>query len=211
MLAVAATWLTLAGTNAATAHAGQQERSTKLLIRYAAKSDCTVVPNYPASGVTGNSARTWTIPAGKTVIWRYNVDATWALVSDPVRASDPARVEKELPWWGFTRRDCIGLSVKQKDYPAGIAVPDRLLEGRSQKASGWRPVKFDQPGARVTNNHKKVTSNGTLRDPANFVVGNVFAGWHVHLTDKTRSNGHWVLVYVPNAQRWGYIERAHLI
>jgi hypothetical protein len=26
------------------------------------------------------------IPAGRTVIWRYNVDGAWALVSDPAQA-----------------------------------------------------------------------------------------------------------------------------
>jgi hypothetical protein len=193
----------LAAASKRPADAGEHTR--KLLIHYATKSDCKIVPNYPAAGVVGNGTRTWTIPAGKTITWRYNVDGAWALVSDPTRAK-----QRQFPWWGFTHRDCIGDSIKQKNYPAGVPVPNRVLEGRSQKASGWRKVRFEVGGAHVITRHKKVISNGTLRDPANFVIGNVFAGWHVNVTNKTRSNGHWVLVYVPNAKRWGYIERTHL-
>jgi len=203
LMAIAAA-LALVGTAVAPAGAAQQEHSRKLLIRYEAKSDCTVVPNYPGDGVRGNKARTWTIKQGKTVIWRYNVDSEWALVSDPSRAHE------RFPWWGFTRRACIGASVKQKDYPADVAVPNRILEGRSQKESGWRTVHFDVSAGQVVDAQRRVRSNGTLRDPANFVVGNVFKGWRVQVTAVTRGNGHWVLVYVPNAKRWGYVERGHL-
>jgi hypothetical protein len=101
--------------------------------------------------------------------------------------------------------------VKQKNYPAGVPVPDRILEGRSRKAAGdFRPVTFNLPPAPVVARHKKVTRNATLRDDVNFVIGNVPEGWHVDVTKQTRSDGHWVKVYVPNAKRWGYIERAVL-
>lgn len=168
--------------------------SQNLFVRYDTTSPCTVYLNYPKPGVTGNSAP-WTIPVGrKKVIWRYNVNAEWALVSDPARSAT-----RTFPWWGFTRRNCI------KDEPR------RILEGRSNvNASGWRRVSFNLPSAHVIARHRKVTHNATLRDPANFVIGNVPAEWHVDVTNKTRSNGYWVEVYVPNAKRWGYIESSKL-
>lgn len=180
------------------------QHSSKLLVRYATKSTCTIVPNYPPNDAVGNG-RTWDIPTGKTIIWRYNVDSSWAVVSDPVRADN-----KQFPWWGFTKRACIGDSIKQQDFPAGQPVPTRILEGRSQQASGWRSVEFHVPPAQVVAQHKKTDSNATLRDPANFFIGNVYQDWHVDVTDKTRANGHWVKVYVPNAKLWGYIERNKL-
>src|SRR4051794_7468143 len=95
---------------------------TKLFVKYATTSVCTVYPNYPKDGVLGNGSP-WSVPAGESVIWRYNVDSTWALISYPKRA------HVTFPWWGFTRRDCLGTSVEQADYPTGIAVPQRVLEG----------------------------------------------------------------------------------
>ncbi|WP_432924532.1 hypothetical protein ACQPZZ_29830 [Microbispora sp. CA-135349] len=176
---------------------------TKLFVRYAAATTCTVYLNYPKPGVVANT--TFTIPAGRHLIWRYNVDGEWALVSDPGRAHDA------FPWWGFTRRDCIGRSVPQLDYPAGQPAPDRVQEGRSNVSpSGWRPVGFTLPPARIVEQRRLVTRNATLRDEANFVIGNVLPGWHVHVSDKSRSQGHWVYVFVPNAQRWGYMEAAAL-
>jgi hypothetical protein len=50
-----------AGTAHATNLAGH---TTKLLVRYATASACVIVPNYPASGVVGNAANQWSIPAG---------------------------------------------------------------------------------------------------------------------------------------------------
>lgn len=183
-----------------------EAQRTKLFVRYATKSACVVVPNYPKDGVVGNSTRYWIIPQGQTVIWRYNVDSTWALVSDPARAD-----QRQFAWWGFTRRSCIGNSIRQSDYPAGRPVPSRILEGRSRVASsGWRKVRFTQPPAGIVARRVTVRDNGTLRDPANFVTGNVYAGWRVHVTRVTRGNGHWVYVYVPNAKRWGYIEARKL-
>lgn len=187
----------------AAAPAAPAAARTKLMIRYAVRSTCTVYPNYPKQGVVGNSGRTWTIPAGKSLIWRYNVNREWALISDPSRA------KRTFPWWGFTRRDCIGRSIRQSAYPAGEPVPSRILEGRSQRSSGWRPVDFSVAPAAVVRRHK-LTSTATLRDPANFVIGNGFPGWTVEVTAKTRSNGHWVLVHLPNAKRWGYMEAINL-
>lgn len=183
-----------AATPAARAH------SKKLLVRYQASSSCRVVPNYPKSGVVSNDKRNFTVAAGKTIIWRYNVNSTWAVVSDPARAS-----ARTYPWWGFTRKSCIGRSIEQQGYPAGQAVPQRILQGRSQQADGWRPVDFNASSAAKVGRVKMVNS-GTLRDSANFVTGNVPAGWSVDKTRVTRSSGHWLKVYVPNAKRWGWIE-----
>ncbi len=189
-------------TPSATAEAAAKR--PKLLIRYQTKAACLVVPNYPKEGVVGNHGGYWIIPAGRTIIWRYNVNATWAVVSDPARAKNT------FAWWGFAPRACIGKSIAQSEYPAGISVPSRILEGRSQLPSGWRKVDFRQSGAGIIAHHVQVKHNGTMRDPANFVVGNVYKGWHVHLTGVTRGNGWWILVYVPNAKRWGYIESRKL-
>jgi hypothetical protein len=174
---------------------------TKLLIRYATVSACTVYLNYPKDGVLGNELP-WTVPAGETVVWRYNVNSTWALISYPKRAHEV------FPWWGFTRRDCLGKSIAQSGYPADVDVPQRVLEGRSRvAASGWRPVDLSVAPAPVVQSGRAVVHDATLRDPANFVIGNVPASWHVDVTGNMRSNGHWVEVYVPNAKRWGYIEK----
>lgn len=187
----------------AAADANATAARAKLMMRYATVGTCTVHPNYPKEGVVGNESRTWTVAPGRSVIWRYNVNETWAMISDPSRA------KKTFPWWGFTRRDCLGLSVEQKDYPAGVPVPSRILEGRSQRASGWRPVDFSVAPAPVVRRHR-LDSTATLRDPANFAIGNVFPGWTVQVTSRTRNRGHWVEVYVPNAKRWGYVEAVNL-
>lgn len=181
-----------AGTNAEASVSATREK--KLLVRYDTTKPCTVYLNYPKNGIVGNG-HPFTVPVGKErVIWRYNVNRDWAVVSDPVRARN-----KDFPWWGFTRQDCIA------------GEPRRVREGRSAVTrSGWRPVKFSMPPAPVTSRHQEVRHNGTLRDPANFVVGNVPSGWHVDVTAKTRSNGSWVYVYVPSAKRWGYIEGSKL-
>jgi len=171
-----------------------------LFVWYTTTSDCLVYPNYPKPGVKGQGFA-WTITAGKSVIWRYNVNETWALVTDPGRARET------FPWWGFTERKCIGKSKEQSDYPAGVAVPDRILEGRSKVAdSGWRSVDYHQGPEPIVKYAVLVKNSATLRDRANFVVGNVFAGWKVDVTNLKRSNGHWVYVYSPSARRWGYIE-----
>ena len=38
------------------------------------------IPDYPKPGVTGQKLG-WTIPKGATIIWRYNVNEIWSLVS----------------------------------------------------------------------------------------------------------------------------------
>jgi len=176
-----------------------------LIVHYKTIGTCTIYPNYPKAGVLGNSGRTWTIPAGREIKWRYNVNSTWSMVSDPSRSS-----AGHFPWWGFARKDCIGRSVKTGTYPAGRPVPNRILSGRSQRSSGWRPVDLSVAPAPVKARNRQICSTATLRDPANFVIGNVFPGWHVDETASTRTNGHWVKVYVPNAKRWGYVERGNL-
>ena len=193
-----------AGAEAAHPASGSRPAATKLFVRYATRHTCNVYLNYPKSGVRGND-HPFKVPAGRQIIWRYNVDSTWAMVSYPNRA------HRDFPWWGFTRRSCIGRSVQQSDYPAGQPVPRRILEGRSRVfASGWRPVEFNMSASGVARRHVQVTRNATLRDPANFVIGNVPKGWHVDTTTVRRSKGHWVKVYVPNARRWGYIENTAL-
>lgn len=175
-----------------------------LFVWYRVKRDCDVLPNYPKPGVKGQKLG-FRITAGTNVIWRYNVNDTWALVSSPSRAYD------EFPWWGFVKRSCIGLSIAQSDYAAGYHIPTRKLQGRScQTKSGYRGVDFHLGPETVARASVKVKHRGTMRDGANFVVGHVFAGWHVDVTHVTRSNGHWVYVYAPAARRWGYIERDKL-
>ena len=194
----------LGATAPANAQDAQQkkERDEKLLIIYETKSTCTVYPNYPKDGVKDNDP--WTIQSGERIVWRYNVNETWAAVQDRERAK-----VKSFPWWGFTRRDCIGTSVRQKQYPAGRPVPERILEGRSQAPSGWREVDFSVPPAPVVDQERVVKCNATLRDSHNFFIGNVRAGWPVEVTNETRGRkDSWVEVYVPNAKRWGYILRS---
>jgi len=177
-----------------------EAEQVKLFVWYEAKTDCEVFPNYPKAGVKGQGLG-WTIPAGNSVIWRYNINDTWAVVTDPSRAKET------FPWWGVTKRSCIGKSKQQEGYPQGVAVPSRILQGRSHVySSGWRPVEFSQGPEAVVKHGVELQHNATLRDRANFVVGNAFAGWKVDVTGLTRSNGHWVYVYCPGARRWGYIE-----
>jgi hypothetical protein len=173
---------------------------TKLFVWYETKSDCEVFPNYPKPGVKGQGFK-WTIAQGDSIIWRYNVNETWAVVTDPSRANE------KFPWWGFTKRSCIGESKEQNDYPEGIAVSERVLEGRSRVAdSGWRSVDYHQGPETIVRTGVRVKRNATMRDRVNFVVGNVFAGWKVDVTSLTRSDGHWVYVYSPSARKWGYVE-----
>jgi hypothetical protein len=180
--------LTVAGLVAAgSAPLSGVAQAANLLVKYDTRSTCTVYMNYPKSGVVDNL--TWTIPPGhKNIIWRYNVNSTWAAVSDPARA------KRQFPWWGFTRQSCIA------------GAPKRILEGRSNEiASGWRPVSFDVASAPVVAHHHKIKSHATLRDPNNFVIGNVRSTWHVDVTSRTRDRS-WVEIYVPNAKQWGYVQ-----
>ncbi|MEC3981417.1 hypothetical protein [Amycolatopsis sp. H20-H5] len=173
-----------------------------LFQRFKAASDCVVYANYPKDGVVANGG--FTIAKDRTLNWRYNVDSTWSVVQDPNRAKE------SYPWWGFTKTSCIGKSVNDGSFPAGQSVPTRILRGRSQQADGWRPVEFRLAAAPVVKKSQELFHDATLRDPANFVIGNAKSGWHVDVTGRTRGGGHWVEVYVPNAQRWGYVEASKL-
>lgn len=199
--------LTLAG---GAAGAAAPTRSIALILDYSVAQSCPVYPNYPKDGVIGNQIG-WTIAPGDTVAWRYNINSTYAMVSDKKYRNT------SHPWWGITRRDCIGTSLggehfptPTSSYPAGVRIPTSILMGRSAvTASHYRSVDFSPAAAHEVNPYKEVTSFGTLRDArGRFVIGNVAAGWHVHTTDVT--DGPWTKVYVPNAKRWGWIENIHL-
>jgi hypothetical protein len=186
-------------------------RDIQLILDYRVARTCSVHPNYPDGGVIGNDI-SWTITTTDIVGWRYNVNDTWAMVSDKKYRNDP----HGHPWWGFVQRNCIGGSVggehfptPTSHYPAGQPIPNRMLEGRSQQEPDhFKKVDFSPSAAPVINDHKRIASMGTLRDAANnFVIGNVFPDWHVHQTDQ--HNAGWTKVYVPNAKRWGWVEDMH--
>jgi hypothetical protein len=120
------------------------------------------------------------------------------------------------PWWGFTPQKCIGGSVggehfptSSSSYPADVHIPTKILQGRSAvTASHYRSVDFQVSPGHVVNASQRIKDMGTLRDArGRFVIGNVFAGWHVQPTNVT--DGPWTKVYVPNAQRWGWVENIH--
>lgn len=196
--------LAIVATSIAAPQSTSASSDTKLFVKYRVKSTCTVYPNYPKAGVKGQQLA-WTVPVDDNLVWRYNVNSTWAVVQDPSRANS------HFPWWGFTRRTCLGKSVEQQDYPTGVGVPTKIRQGRSHVASdGWRHVDYDQGPETIVDHDVRVKKNGTLRDRANFVVGNVFAGWKVDVTSLTRTGGHWVYVYSPSARKWGYVEAEKL-
>lgn len=197
--ALLAAGLTASAAPTALAGATTEPEREKLMIFYDTKAPCTVMTNY------GQSAIGWQVSAGTHLVWRYNIDATWAMVSQPSRKDSVG-----FPWWGVTRRDCLGNSIKQKDYPAGVPVPSSIRMGRSQQADGWRPVQWDVPSSPVVKRGVKVTRNATLRDPAHFVIGNVPATWQVDVTATPSPDAWWIKVYVPALNRWGYIERVAL-
>lgn len=187
-------------------------RNIQLILDYRVARDCPVYPNYPDQGVIGNDIG-WKITPKDIVAWRYNVNDTWAMISDKKYRNN----SKQHPWWGFVQRNCIGGSVggehfptPTSHYPAGQPIPNRVLEGRSAQTSDqYKKVDFRPSPGHVVNDHKKITSMGTLRDGANnFVIGNVLPNWHVHLTDQ--HNAGWTKAYVPNAKRWGWVEDKHL-
>lgn len=197
---------TLARAAAAPPATASAKRKKRLIVYYRARTDCTIYPNYPKPGVVGNESRIWSVPAGRRIKWRYNVNSEWAAVSDPARSE-----ADQFAWWGFTRKSCIGASIKQSGYPEGVPVPSRILEGRSAvRASGWRSVDFSVTPASVVagGRSQKVNANATLRDPADFFIGNVYDGWHVDRTAQYDSKRVWVVVYSPQAKRWGYVQRS---
>ncbi|GGO86624.1 hypothetical protein [Wenjunlia tyrosinilytica] len=209
----------LAAASAASAAKGRLVRN--LFLRYRTKAQCDVYLNFPKSGVLGNAQPGFSVPSGELLVWRYNADGEWAVVTLPAR-----KRAGTYPWWGFTRRGCIGTSVRQTDvwrvtgkkpnekrttvkwYPAGRPVSDRIKQGRSnQTQSHWRGVVFNETTAPIVRHRVRTCANATLRDRANFVIGNVPSGWRIHVTGEHRSNGHWVKVNVPNAKRWGWVEK----
>lgn len=205
LVAVAA-GLTLASTPAP---AAAPTRTIALILDYTVAQTCPVYPNYSKTGVIGNSTG-WTIAPGDTVAWRYNINATWAMISDKKYRNS------SHPWWGITKRSCIGTSIggehfptPTSSYPAGVRIPSSILMGRSAvTASHYRSVDFSPSSAPVINASKRINTKGTLRDArGRFVIGNVAAGWHVRQTNVT--DGPWTKVYVPNAKRWGWVENIH--
>lgn len=84
----------------------------------------------------------WTIGTTDVVAWRYNINSTWAMVSDQKYRNSPTH-----PWWGIVRRSCIGNSIggepfptPESSYPAGRPIPNRILEGRSAVEGRSLPV-----------------------------------------------------------------------
>jgi hypothetical protein len=206
-----------AGAAAAAAAAPPKEGDVKghrriLIVTYHTTKACTIMANYPHN--QGN--RTWTIPAGSTINWRYNVTSKVAAISDPRGGA------KGFPWWGFTTdSSCIGTSVGQTggyqifhngkweartiSYPAGKAVPKRILSGRSQFSPYWKKIDWHPSHGAVPSKKHTMTHNATLRDAANrFVIGNVYDGWQVRPTSQ-RSHG-MTKVYVPSLHRWGWLQ-----
>ena len=202
---------------AAAAAAGPKEGDVRghrriLIVSYHTTKACTILANYPRNP----GDRKWTIPAGASINWRYNVTSRVAAVSDP------AGHAKGFPWWGFvTDSSCIGTSVGQTSsyqefhngqwvshpvsYPAGQPRPKRILSGRSQFAPYWRAVDWRPSHGTVPAAKRKMTSNATLRDAANrFVIGNVYSGWQVRPTSEHR--GGMTKVYVTALHRWGWLQ-----
>jgi hypothetical protein len=180
-----------------------------LVVGYTTVADCVISPNYQrASGA-------WTIPAGQTINWRYNVTSRVAAVSDP------AGHAKGFPWWGFTQdSSCIGVSVGQRghydvfhdgrwvrhdvSFPAGRPMPRRILSGRSQFEPYWRAVDWRIGHGDIPSHLVRMTHNATLRDrPNRFVIGNVLDGWRVRAGSAHPSG--WTRVYVPVLRRWGWV------
>lgn len=185
------------------------KRDIALILDYRVVAACTVYPNFPNDGVIGNNIG-WTIDPTDIVAWRYNINETWAMISDKKYRNT------DHPWWGVVKQSCIGGSVggehfptPTSSYPADQPIPTRVLEGRSAvEADHYRTVDFSPASATVVDDHKLVNTKGTLRDAANrFVIGNVFPGWHVHATN-VHDQG-WTKVYVPNAKRWGWVQDIH--
>lgn len=208
MALATASLLGLAG-SALAASTPEPKVRPSLIIDYTVAAACPVYPNYPKPGVRGNDIG-WTIAPGDTVGWRYNVNGTWAMVSDKKYR------RTGHPWWGIVERRCIGTSksgfhfpTRTSRYPAGRPIPNRLLQGRSTKKGHYARVDFRPASAPVVDPLKRSCTMGTLRDAANnFVIGNVAAGWRTRLT--AQHDRGWTKVYVPAAQRWGWFQDIHL-
>lgn len=191
-----------------------------LLVTYSVRTECQIQNNYPVN--PGASPKTWTIKPGSKIIWRYNVNAHVALISDPARGA--------FPHWGFvTNSECIGTTLGQQgaywrfekanggtarwvkhatpQIPAGQPIPQRTLAGRSQSAKThyWNTVDWTPAGPAVPAAHQKAPHDRTLRDrPNEFVIGNVKAGWEIRPTGERRAG--YTKVYVPSLKRWGWLQ-----
>ncbi len=114
--------------------AAAPRRNIALILDYQTAKSCTVYPNYPKAGVRGNNIG-WKINPGDKVSWRYNVNRTWAVISD-------VKYEhSQHPWWGFTHRSCIGGSIggehfptPTSSYPAGKPILARTPDQRGRRA-----------------------------------------------------------------------------
>jgi hypothetical protein len=194
------------------AHEGDIRGHRKILIvTYHTVKDCTVQANYPTNA--GN--HTWTVPNNTTIAWRFNVTGSVAAVSDTAHPN-------AFPHWGFvTDSSCIGTSVGQRShyevfhnghwvkkpvsYPAGKAMPKRVLSGRSQFKPFWRAVDWHPSHGSVPSKHRKLGHDRTLRDaPHRFVIGNVFGAWQVRPTGSKKDG--YTKVYVPSLHRWGWLQ-----
>ncbi|QDY11127.1 hypothetical protein FJK98_31570 [Micromonospora sp. HM134] len=193
-----------------------------LLVKYSVRAVCRVQDNYPHN--PGAGRKTWTIKPGATIIWRYNVNAHVALISDPARDS-----KHLFPHWGFViNSECIGKTLEQSghywrfekpkhgaarwvrhDTPpvhAGQSMPHRTLYGRSQsvRSGYWKRVDWTPAGSTVPATQRKMAHNRTLRDlPNGFVIGNAKAGWQVRPTSQHQAG--YTRVYVPSLHRWGWV------
>ena len=192
-----------------------------LIVRYRAETDCQIKANYPVNPGGKNDWTEWTIPAGKEIGWRFNVNDHVAEIWDP------ARVGSGKPHWGFvTNRKCIGKSTTDNQsaywtyeknkkwkrhpisYPAGRPVPKHImLAGRSQKPENhyWNKVDWNKRYGAIPATAIKLGQDRTLRDrPNEFVVGNVKAGWQVRPTNEKKAG--YTKVYVPSLDLWGWLE-----
>jgi hypothetical protein len=159
---------------------------------------CRLHENYPRPGVPN---RTWSRSTGADVKVRYNVNGTWALVSDDRRADHNPKIN---PHYGFIQRSCLA---------AQLPLPPLTGVGGHGQT---RRVHFNPVGAgrKVTALH--ATGNPTLRDaPGAFVIGNLRARYHDTFVIGTQhcvvsSSNPWVHGYAPAAHRWGYVETSHL-
>jgi hypothetical protein len=162
------------------------------------KRACRLHENYPRPGVPD---RTWPRAADAGVKIRYNINGTWALVSDDIRAHHKPKIN---PHYGFIKRSCLDAQLPLSPL-TGVGG-----HGTTRRVH-FNPV---ANGRRVAMLH--VTGNPTLRDrPGAFAIGNLRAKYHdtfvIGTVHCVVSNQHpWVHGYAPAARRWGYVEATHL-
>lgn len=190
-----------------------------LLVKYKTNG-CHVQRNYPLN--PGSGTKSWDLPDGTVVKWRYNVNSSVAAVSLTTDA---------FPHWVFvTNSGCVGRTTGQTgcywklernarngrthwvrhstpDIPAHQAMPKRLHEGRSQHPNNnyWNHVDWEPQGPAIPAAKRKMSHSATLRDqPNEFVIGNVLRGWTVQPVNEHRLG--YTKVYVPSLERWGWIQ-----